>query len=398
MTPLPNTRLKVLYFCEGFTDIRFVVGLSEICDLEMATPAWEFRSSGLADRIAHSGITLKVDEIHGYRPAFQLRSFLYLLRNMRKYDVVLSQEMVRGSMNAAVAGRLTGVPVVTYLGVAPVEYWLCRRERGQISWLKSKAGELFIRFAMGVSGRLGTTALGMGPYLRDVAGKTSSHPGVGGYYGVDVNLFHPVTPEQRRILRQRHELPEDRFLIFFSSRISHEKDPETVLRATAVVRKKGLDAVVMNLGGGFKDFLKRAREIGMTDAEEWMIGRPAVHPMKDLHEYFEAADVVIQSSLAEGAAFSTLEALACETPVIATDLGGMAVQLAGVAQLTPRQNPQAMADAIMWVARHRDEAVAQAKKGREYVLANWRREKAFGDLKTVLEQAAHRHERLTTDD
>jgi hypothetical protein len=74
--------------------------------------------------------------------------------------------------------------------------------------------------------------------------------------------------------------------------------------------------------------------------------------------------------------------------VIATGLGGMAVQLAGVAQLTPRQNPQAMADAILWVAQHRDEAVAQAKKGREYVIANWRREKAFGDLKTVLEQAA----------
>jgi glycosyltransferase involved in cell wall biosynthesis len=271
MNTTPAKRLKVLYFCEGFTDIRFVVGLSEICDLEMAAPAWEFRSSGLAERIALSGIKLKVDEIHGRRPAFQLRSFLYLLRNIRKYDVVLSQEMVRGSMNATVAGKLTGVPVVTYLGVAPVEYWRCRRERGQMSWLKSKAGEAFIRFAMSVSGRLGTAALGMGPYLRDVAGKTSSNPGVGGYYGVDVDLFRPVTSAERRTLRQRHDLPEDRFLIFFSSRISHEKDPETVLRATALARKRGLDAVVMNLGGGFKDFLNRAREIGIADAEEWMI-------------------------------------------------------------------------------------------------------------------------------
>ena len=200
-------RLKVLYFCEGFTDIRFVVGLSEICDLDMATPAWEFRVSGLADRIEHSGIKLKVDEIYGRRPAFQLRSFIYLLRNMRKYDVVLSQEMVRGSMNAAVAGRITGVPVVTYLGVAPVEYFRCRRERRQIGWLKSVAGEAFIKLAMGVSGRLGTTALGMGPYLRDVAARTSANPGIGGYYGVDVDLFKPATDAQRRLLRQRHDLP-----------------------------------------------------------------------------------------------------------------------------------------------------------------------------------------------
>ncbi len=379
--------LKVLYFCEGFTDIRFVVGLSEICDLTMATPAWEFRSSGLADRIAQSGARLAVDEIHGRRPLFQLRSFLYLLKHIRQYDVVLSQEMVRGSLNATIAGRLMDVPVVTYLGVAPVEYFRCRRERGRISWVKATAGEAFIRFAMFVNGRLATTALGMGPYLRDVAGRTSPRPATGGYYGVDVSLFRPVDEEQRRTLRRRHNLPDDCFLIFFSSRISHEKDPETVLRATAFARGRGLNAVIVNLGGGFKDFLACARNLGFTDTEHWMIGRPAVHPMADLCEYFQAADVVIQSSLAEGAAFSTLEALACGTPVIATNIGGMAVQLAGFAQLTPRQDSRAMAAAIQWIDGHPAEARAQAMKGCEYVRATWRRERAFADLKSVLEDA-----------
>jgi hypothetical protein len=49
-----------------------------------------------------------------------------------------------------------------------------------------------------------------------------------------------------------------------------------------------------------------------------------------------------------------------------------------------------MADAILWIAGHRSEAAAQAMKGREYVVANWRREKAFGDLRNVLEEAAGR--------
>jgi glycosyltransferase involved in cell wall biosynthesis len=379
--------MKVLYFCEGFTDIRFVVGLSEICDLTMAAPAWEFRVSGLADRIAQSGAKLTVDTIPGRRPVFQVRSFLYLLKNIRKYDVVLSQDMVRGSLNATIAGRLMGVPVVTLLGVPPVEYYRCRRERGQIGAIEAMAGEAFIRFAMTVSGRLGTTALGMGPYLRDVAAATSSHAAIGGYYGVDTKAFKPVTSEERQALRRRHDLPADRFLIFFSSRISHEKDPETVLHATAKARARGLDAVVLNLGGGYRDFLELADRLGIPDAADWIIGRPAVHPMKDLCEYFQAADLVIQSSLAEGAAFSTLEALAAGTPLIATDIGGMAVQLKGYAQLTPRRDADAMATAILWVAHHPDEARRQALKGREYVQADWRREKAFGDLKGVLEQA-----------
>jgi glycosyltransferase involved in cell wall biosynthesis len=381
--------MKVLYFCEGFTDIRFVVGLSEICDLTMAVPAWEFQASGLADRIAHSGASLAVDVIEGRRPAFQARSFVYLLRNMRKHDVVLSQEMVRGSLNSTVAGALMGVPVVTYLGVAPVEYYRCRRERRQIGPLKAMAGEAFIRCAMNVSGRWATTALGMGPYLRDIAAATSTHAAIGCYYGVDTTLFRPVTDEQRQALRARHQLPQDQFIIFFSSRISHEKDPETVLKAVAKARDGGLNAVLLNLGGGYKDFLKLAEELALPDAGDWILARPAVHPMQDLCEYFQAADLVIQSSLAEGAAFSTLEALAAGTPVVATNIGGMAVQLKGYAQLTPRRDADAMASAIAWAAAHRGEARAQALEGRQYVQANWRREKAFGDLKTILEQAAN---------
>jgi glycosyltransferase involved in cell wall biosynthesis len=381
--------MKVLYFCEGFTDIRFVVGLSEICDLTMVAPAWEFQTSGLADRIAFSGASLAVDVIEGRRPAFQAKSFVYLLRNMRKHDVVLSQDMVRGSLNSAVAGALMGVPVVTYLGVAPLEYYRCRRERRQIGPLKAVAGEAFIRFAMAVSGRLATTALGMGPYLRDIAAATSTHAAIGCYYGVDTTLFRPVTDEQRQALRVRHQLPEDQFIIFFSSRISHEKDPETVLRAVAKARAGGVNAVLLNLGGGYKDFLKLAEKLSLPDASEWILARPAVHPMKDLCEYFQAADLVIQSSLAEGAAFSTLEALAAGTPVVATNIGGMAIQLKGYAQLTPRRDADAMADAIAWAAAHRSEARAQALEGGKYVRANWRREKAFGDLKTILEQAAN---------
>ncbi len=384
------SRLKVLYFCEGFNDIRFVVGLSERCDLTMAIPEWELHSSGLADRIAESGASLTIHQFSGRRPAYQLKSFFYLLRNMRQYDVVLSQGMVRGSLNSAIAGRLLAVPVVTYLGIAPVEYWRCRRERGQIGWIKAAAGEAFIRFCMNVSGRLATTALAMGLFLRNLAAEYSAHPAVGYYYGVDLALFKPVDPAMRAALRRKHDLPESAYLIFFSSRVSHEKDPETVLQAAAAARAKGVPVVLLNLGGGYRDFLDVAASLGIADAQDWIVGRPAVHPMGDLCEYFQASDLVIQSSLAEGCGISPLEGLACGVPVVATDVGGMSVQLKGLAQLTPRRDSAAMTHAILWAARNPERAALQAMKGRSYVQATWSREKAFADLMTVLEEAAGR--------
>ena len=117
-----------------------------------------------------------------------------------------------------------------------------------------------------------------------------------------------------------------------------------------MARERGLDAVVMNLGGGFQDFLAWRAALDYRDCEEWIIGRPAVHPMRNLCDYFQAADVVVQSSLAEGGGISPLEALACGTPVVATRVGGMAVQLKGFAQLMPRGDATAMADAFRWVA------------------------------------------------
>ncbi len=147
---------------------------------------------------------------------------------------------------------------------------------------------------------------------------------------MDTEFFRPAGPEERRALRARRDLPLDRFVIFLSSRISHEKDPETVLRATAIARSRGVDAVLLNLGGGYLDFLRLARELGLPDVEGWVLGRPAAHPMTEVADYFRAADVMALASLAEGAGFSTLEALACGTPVVATAVGGMAVILAGL--------------------------------------------------------------------
>src|SRR5947208_13917229 len=172
---------------------------------------------------------------------------------------------------------------------------------------------------------------------------------------------------ERMRLRLRRYLPLDKFIVFLSSRISHEKDPETVLKAVSLARTRGLDAVLINLGGGYREFIALAKKMGLPNSETWVLVRPAAHPMTEVADYLRSADVMALASLAEGAAYSTLEALACGTPVVATRVGGMAVQLEGVAQLPPRQDPEAMADAFLWIAGHEAEARAQAMRGRELV-------------------------------
>ncbi len=382
--------MKVLYVCEGYTDIRFVVGLSELCDLTMAIPERQLRESGLAERLAERRARVHVDAIKGGRIAFQWRSLVYLFTKLRSFDVVLSQEMGRGSLNATMLGKALRVPVVCYLGTSPVEYFRCRRMRGQVGPLRGWASETCLAAAMRVTGALSSAVVTTGPYLKEMATRLAPRVYEGYYCGIDTDLFKPVTPQQRASLRERLQFPPGKFVILFPSRISHEKDPETVLKATAIARGRGLDAVVMNLGGGFQEFLACARALGLRECEEWVIGRPAVHPMKNLCEYMQAADVVVQASLAEGGGMSPLEALACGTPVVATRVGGMALTLPGIAQLTPPGNAVAMADAFQWVNHNTDTAQKQALAGREYVEATWSRGRAFAAIASALKESSGR--------
>jgi len=378
---------RVLFFVEGHTDIRFVVGLSEICDLTMAVPARAYADSGLKARVAASGARLHVHEIAGGRASFQLRSAAFLWNAVRDFDVVFSQEMLRGSVNATLVGAIRGVPVVTSMALPPLEYFRCRRERGQIGAASAWAGETAIRSLLFINGKLATKCLALGPYLRAVAGRCCERTEPWHYYGVDVTTFRPASSDERIALRKKLGLPLEKFLIVLSSRISHEKDPETVLRAVAGARAAGLDAIVLNLGGGYEQFLALARTLDVPEVSSWVMGRPAAHPMTELADYIRAADALLQGSLEEGLGLSPLEALACDVPVVATDVGGLA-HLDGYATLTARRDADGMTRAVLAIASDPAAARRHAQRGREYVRRCWSRDVAFQSLRGVLTDIA----------
>lgn len=387
-TDVTSPSLRVLFLVEGFTDIRYVDGLARICDLTMAIPRRAYQSSGLKQRVADCGSPVAVHEIPGGRLGFQARSLAYLVRRIRRFDVILAQEVTRGALSANLAGRMLGVPVLNTLMVAPVEYYRCRHERGQIAWWKYRLGDATIRGLMRMNGRLAAGWLALGPYLCRVARGYCPRVQSTHYYGVDIECFRPVDAAGRRAARGALGLSDAAFLVLVASRVSHEKDPETVLRAVARIRAEGRDAVVVNLGGGYREFMALALRLGLSEAEAWVLGRPAAHPMRELARYYQAADVVVQSSLAEGLGLSPLEALASGVPVVASEVGGMADILPGYARLFPRGDDAAAAEQLAWVAANPEEARAQALRGREFVAREWNRHLAFYDLRDALTAAA----------
>lgn len=141
-------------------------------------------------------------------------------------------------------------------------------------------------------------------------------------YGVDTEVFHPSTKNKLE-LKKSLGLPEKGPVIFFSSRLSPEKDAETLLEAFKQMIADSPPSSppwLLTLSGGYEAVLSKARQLGI---ENQVIARDAVHPTEALPAFYQCVDLCVQASREEGLGFSPLEALACGCPVVAANVGGL---------------------------------------------------------------------------
>ena len=202
-------------------------------------------------------------------------------------------------------------------------------------------------------------------------------------YGIDTALFVPSeTP--RAQLRGRLGLPLECSLVFFSSRVAPEKDPDTLIEAVGALRRQGRDVRILHLSGGYEEFLARAAAAGLAEA---VIARDAVAPFDGLAAYYQASDVCVQASRDEGLGFSVLEALACEVPVVATAVGGLreTIRDGDTGWTYPAGDAARLADALVTVLDGAEHAAAAARRGRTLVRQSFERRVVFDELVTFLQ-------------
>jgi glycosyltransferase involved in cell wall biosynthesis len=294
---------------------------------------------------------------------------------LKGYDLIhMHYPYLFGAELALLAASLANIPVVlTY------HNQLQEQHRGKAALFKLYNRLMETRFLQRANRVLAVRMDHLLSIRPDMAGQTGVME-LG--HGVDTDLFRPVPIEHARA---GLDLSVDARVILFVGALDQAhrfKNVDGLLRAFA--RLALPDAILLVAGDGDQ----RARldclavELGISPRVRFL-GRQAPESLPSL---YSAADVlVLPSTGVESFGLVQIEAMACGTPVVASDLPGMRTIVDhGVdGYLVPPNNPAALTAALGRICRDPELSRQLGDAGRRKVLRSYAWDRIGSDLEHI---------------
>ena len=172
--------------------------------------------------------------------------------------------------------------------------------------------------------------------------------------GVDTTRFYPIPADEAR---EFIGVDKSRYIVLFVGRIEPLKGLETLIRAISFKKASQLEDITLVVIGGDPNVSqeKMSKEMAKIQklSDELSMGRTVVFLGKQAQDtlpyYYSAADVLVVPSHYESFGMVALEAMACGTPVIASEVGGLAylVKDGETGYHVPDQDPDALCEKLM---------------------------------------------------
>jgi glycosyltransferase involved in cell wall biosynthesis len=241
------------------------------------------------------------------------------------FDMIDAHYFYPDGVAAAMLGRAMGRPVVisargTDVNLLP-DYTLPRR---QILWAASQA-----RAIVSVSQALKQRMVEIGIAAEKITVLRN---------GVDADMF---APQDREAVRAELGLAGPAMVAVGNVLVS--KGQDIAIRSLTILEDTEL--LIVGAGADEGAFRSLALRLGVADRVRF-VGRVN---QRDLARYFSAADVSVLASMREGWPNVLLESMACGTPVVASDVGGVReiITKPEAGRIMKDRTPQALADAVL---------------------------------------------------
>lgn len=244
-----------------------------------------------------------------------------------KPDLVLGYWAHPDGTVAMAAARALGVPGVLLVGGSDIQLLTADPARRAVIRDTLLAADRVL--AVGAPLRERVVALGI-PEQR-----------VGSFQrGVDAARFFPGSPADARA---RLGLPLDRSIVLWVGRMVPVKGLDVLVEAWPRMQQAPHRPLLVLVGEG-EERVRLERQAQQLGVEVTFAGSVEHGALPD---WYRAADLVVLPSRSEGIPNVLLEGLACGTPFVASDVGGVSELVEPGCRAVPAGNPSALGDALL---------------------------------------------------
>jgi glycosyltransferase involved in cell wall biosynthesis len=170
--------------------------------------------------------------------------------------------------------------------------------------------------------------------------------------------FRPPSPDATTRVLSRYGLKPG--FVFTVSRLNRRKNLGRLIQACSLLRERRMRDLQLVIAGkpdfGARRFLAHA---GQDGTARWV----GLLPDEDLSAFYTGATAFVYPSLFEGFGLPILEAMACGTPVVASNRTAMPELVGDAGLLVDPENVQALADSIAQIVGDRAFARELGQRG-----------------------------------
>ncbi len=196
--------------------------------------------------------------------------------------------------------------------------------------------------------------------------------------GVDLSRFYPIPKDEAK---EFTGVPKEQHNILFVGRIEPLKGIDTLIRAMALMEANHKDILeeqpicVAIIGGDpgaspetMSAEMSRLQALRLEYGVKEMVNFLGKRSQDSLPYYYSGASIVVMPSHYESFGMVALEAMACGTPVVASQVGGLAflVRDGETGYLTPGDDPDALCKRIVALLKSKPLRDQMGRQAAEY--------------------------------
>jgi glycosyltransferase involved in cell wall biosynthesis len=145
--------------------------------------------------------------------------------------------------------------------------------------------------------------------------------------GIDADIFYPVSPEEKKVIRKKLGLPESEFIIISVAFLINRKGYDEIFDQLHYLKIPFQYLIIGENDFGGNHFLSnlqkealwlRKKGLDLLGSRLLLAG-----PKENINEYIQASDICLFNSKAEGLPNSMLESMACGVPPISNPITGL---------------------------------------------------------------------------